>query len=82
MSARVEDAVHTLQRMLARCLTNSVEVIGERNRAVHCLSSIAVYEMQHPPADVDAVTAMVDSVTALTDAEAITAFRQRFLPSE
>lgn len=82
MSARVEDALHTLEETLERGLGSSLEVIGERNRAVHCLSSIAVYEIQHLPEGADAVTAMVDTVTSLTDGEAVTEFRRRFLPGE
>lgn len=81
LSPPVENALHTLLDLLRQALANSVEVIGERNRAVHCLSSLAVYEMQNPPEGTDAVTAVLDTVTGWTDAEALAEFRRRFLPS-
>jgi dGTPase len=84
MSPRVEQAHHRLLDILRTALQSSVEVIGERNRAVHCVSSLAVYLLQHPPADAatdaDAVTAMCDAVAGLTDSQALAEYRRRFLP--
>ena len=82
MTPRVEQAHQRLLDLLRASLGASVEVIGERNRAVHCLSSLAVYLLQHPPAEAgsDPVAAMCDIVTALTDSEALQEYRRRFLP--
>ena len=82
MSPRVEQAHRRLLDLLRDALGASVEVIGERNRAVHCVSSLAVYLLQQPPAaaTTDAVTAMCDTVAGLTDSQALEEYRRRFLP--
>ena len=82
MSPRVEQAHHRLLDLLRSATGASVEVIGERNRAVHCMSSLAVYLLQQPPSDpaIDPVTAMCDAITPLTDSQVLEEYRRRFLP--
>ena len=84
MSPRVEEAHRTLSGVLTRALAASPEIAAEHNRAVHCLSSLAVYYLQHPqsspPTADDPVTRMCDVVSSLTDSEALARFGQFFLP--
>lgn len=92
MSPRVEQAHDRLLEVLRSGLAGSVDVIGERNRSVHCLSSLAVYLLQNPldtPAalhdeangSVDPLVAMCDVVAAYTDGQVLDEYRQRFLPA-
>ena len=85
MSPRVEQAQHALIQLLRRALEGSATLVAERNRAVHCLSSLAVYLLQNPgeaPDREDPVTAVCDEVAAYTDGEALSAFTRRFLPAD
>lgn len=84
MSARVEEAMDAVKAMSTRVLASSPAVAPERNRAVHCLSSLAVFWFQNAdqlPAEVDTVAAVWDAVSAYTDGQALEEFTRRFLPS-
>jgi dGTPase len=85
MSPRVEEAHRKLAAILADGLAASAEVAAEQSRAVHCLSSLAVYYLQHPqlaPSTAqEPVTRMCDAVASLTDSEALARFGEFFLPS-
>lgn len=84
MSPRVEQAMAALNDVCARVLAGAPSIAAERNRAVHCLSSLAVFWFQNVdqlPADVDDVAAVWDTVSAYTDGQAVDEFTQRFLPS-
>ncbi len=86
MSPRIEEAQHTLQRVLRDALDASPLLVGERTRAVHCLSSLAVYLLQNPeqsPRDGDdAMALMCDTVAGYTDSQALAEFARRFLPTD
>lgn len=83
MSPRVEQAHDRLLERRRRCLNASVDVIAAHNRAVHCLSNLAVYLTQNPVggAGDDPLQAMCDTVAAYTDTEALAEYRRRFLPA-
>lgn len=85
MSPRAEEARYMLQELLTERVHGSALLADERNRAVHCLSSLAVYLLQNPPASAetveDPVIAMCDEVSSYTDQRAIEEFRRRFLPT-
>jgi dGTPase len=83
MTPRVESARNTLQEVLAGALASSAAVLDERNRAVHCLSSLAVYLLQAeaPHHDLQPSVAVCDVVSAHTDGQALAEFQRRFLPS-
>ena len=84
MTPRVEEGMDALAAMRTRVLAAAPGVAAERNRAVHCLSSLAVYWSQNAdqlPEDVDAVAAVWDAVSAYTDGQALDEFTRRFLPS-
>jgi dGTPase len=84
MSQRAEEAMDAVNAMARRVLGSSPTIIAERNRAVHCLSSLAVFWFQHTDqlaAEVDIVAAVWDTVSAYTDSQALDEFKLRFLPS-
>jgi dGTPase len=85
MSPRTEEAHRTLTGVLTRGLETSPQIAAEHTRAMHCLSSLAVYYLQRPELtgatdDDDDVTRMCDVVSSLTDSEALTRFGEFFLP--
>ena len=84
MSPRVEQALDAANEMCRQALAAAPDVAAERNRAVHCLSSLAVFWFQNAdqlPTAVDTVAAVWDTVSAYTDGQALEEFRTRFLPS-
>jgi dGTPase len=84
MPPRAEQALDELTELVAGVLLSSPSVAAERIRAVHCLSSLAVFWTQHAdqlPAGVDPVAAVWDTVSAYTDRTALEEFRRRFLPA-
>ncbi len=83
MSARAEEAHYALLKVLRNSIRRSTTLADEHNRAVHCLSSLAVYLLQHPgstPGD-DPVASVCDVVSSYTDQRAAEQFRSWFLPS-
>lgn len=84
-STRVDHALEVLLETGRSCLARTTSVAQERNRAMHCLSSIAVYWLQHadtlPATATDPVQRVVDAVSSLTDREALDEFHHMFLPS-
>jgi dGTPase len=82
MSQRFGQALDSLQEMMRGVSTSTAAIIDERNRAVHCLSSLAVYEFSHTSesSDLDLTTRVWDSVSACTDGQALEEFGRRFLP--
>lgn len=84
MSPRLEEGMDSLIALSAQALATSPDVAAERNRAMHCLSSLAVFWFQHAdelPAEVDTAAAVWDTVSAYTDGQAREEFTRRFLPS-
>lgn len=85
MSPRVEEAQHSLIDVLRAALAGSPSVCEERDRAIHCLSSLAVFLLRNPDhADAEQQTAArtIDAVAALTDREALAEYRRRLLPGD
>ena len=84
MSPRVEEAHNALLRLVRRALDVSADVAGEHTRAVHCLSSLTVYLVQHAAADPaqDHLALVCDTVSAYTDSQALEEFARRFLPTD
>ena len=84
MSPRAEEARHELQQLLANRVHQSSLLADQHNRAIHCLSSLAVYLLQNPVPDHDVaddpVIVMCDEVSSYTDQRALEEFRRRFLP--
>ena len=82
ISPRAEEARYTLEQLLTERIHGSALLADERNRAIHCLSSLAVYLLQHPPVDAvdDPVRVMCDEVSSYTDQRAVQEFGRRFLP--
>ena len=83
ISPRAEEARTTLLNLLRERVAHSPLLADERNRAIHCLSSLAIFLLQEPgdaAADDDPVLAMCDEVSAYTDQRALEEFRRRFLP--
>ncbi|MPZ74150.1 MAG: HD domain-containing protein [Nitriliruptorales bacterium] len=85
LTPRVEEAHHNLQALLRSALAASGDIAAERTRAVHCLSSIAVYLLQNPESlpdtPEDVVTRMCDVISSHTDGQALSTFKDLFLPS-
>lgn len=85
MSARIRDAQDALLAVLRDALAGARGLAEEHHRAVHCLSSIAVFLLQHPdtlPGGAGSdVVRMCDLVAALTDRGAVSRFSELFLPS-
>lgn len=85
LSPRIEEAHHRLQALLQSALEASTDIDAERSRAVHCLSSIAVFFLQNPQMTPDtaqdAVTRMCDEVSSYSDSQALAKFAELFLPS-
>ena len=85
MSPRAEEAQFALLEFMQEQIRRSTTLAEEHNRAVHCLSSLAVYLLQNPPAqpsdERDPVAEVCDVVASYTDQRATEQYRRWFLPS-
>lgn len=84
MSARVESALADLVNLFRDAVAASPKIAAERNRAVHCLGSLAIYLQQHvetlPETSEDPTVRICDAVAALTDGQALSEFQRLLLP--
>ncbi|MBA2529561.1 MAG: deoxyguanosinetriphosphate triphosphohydrolase [Euzebyales bacterium] len=88
MSARVIDLHLVLRDFLFERVYLRPAANAERDRAIHCLRSLAVYYLENgerlPPdlrGDGPLVSRVCDYVAGMTDGYALTDFRRLFLPS-
>ena len=82
MSPRVEEALHALTARLHDAVERNAAAASDHTRAVHCLSSLAVYLLSNPGDDAgDPLTGVCDTLSAYTDAQVLSEFGRHFLPS-
>jgi dGTPase len=86
-SAWMHEATGALEEFVSRHILGRAEVRAERDRAVHCLRSLAIFFMENPdqlPAEhrtaAPVSTRVKDFLAACTDRQALEEFSRRFAP--